>query len=49
MIFIIILLIAFLIWLAYEFENAPLLTDEGDVVYKSHITFFGIKLYKRKK
>jgi len=48
MIFIIILLIA-VIWLAYEFENAPLITDDGDIVYKSHYTFFGIKLYKRKK
>ena len=45
----IILLAASLIWSAYQIENAPLLSKNGDFIYKDHVTFLGLKVYKRKK
>lgn len=38
------------IWIAFNAENAPLYEEETDrFTYKEYITFFGIKLFKRKK
>lgn len=38
------------IWIAFNAENAPLYEEETDrFTYKEYITFFGIKIFKRKK
>jgi hypothetical protein len=45
----IILLVASLIWSAYQIENAPLYDEDTDTyTYKEYFTTLGIKIKKRK-